>query len=250
MWVRGVHSYRSSSCGPKMSWDKPLTKLLDFRGGGPRDLVDIVDPWPASYCEDGNQKSGEKTTDFGCIVHLVNTGVFNYRSLNWLVCLISGCHQPYHTGNQASVRECKRTLSTNTTWWGGYGFSIVVVPGGINIVTGCGHGIYSDNMVCDRMRSLMTWHRIAIRIEPAFDGSLGRATVQSQSRVVQQRLEGVLTDGTKKMYRSSATVMSQQAWHVCRSIVKSWGFCIFCYGKRRVLGVLNRRIFFDAYLVR
>ena len=64
------------------------------------------------------------------------------------------------------------------------------------------------NIVWDRMKTFMTWDRIAIGIERASDASLGRATVQAQNRVVQQRLERVFRDGTKKMYRSPPTVMS------------------------------------------
>ena len=44
------------------------------------------------------------------------------------------------------------------------------------------------------MKTFMTWDRIAIGIERTSDASLGRATVQAQNRVVQQRLERVFRE--------------------------------------------------------
>ena len=64
------------------------------------------------------------------------------------------------------------------------------------------------NILWDRMKTFMTWDRIAIGIERTSDASVGRATVQVQNPVVQQRLERVFRDGTKKMYRSSTIVLS------------------------------------------
>lgn len=64
------------------------------------------------------------------------------------------------------------------------------------------------NILWDRMKTFMTWDRMAIGIERTSDASFGRATVQSENRVVQQRLARVFGDGTKKMYRSQPTVMS------------------------------------------
>ena len=55
---------------------------------------------------------------------------------------------------------------------------------------------------------LMTWDRMAIRIEGASDAGLGRAIVQTRNVFVQNKLkQHVCKDGTKKMYRSAATVM-------------------------------------------
>ena len=60
----------------------------------------------------------------------------------------------------------------------------------------------------DRMKILMTWDRMAIRIEGASDACLGRAIVQTRNVFVQNKLkQHVCKDGAKKMYRSAATVM-------------------------------------------
>ena len=60
----------------------------------------------------------------------------------------------------------------------------------------------------DRMRTLMTWDRMGIRIETASDAGLGRATMFTRNPFIQNKLQQhVCTDGSKKVYRSVATVM-------------------------------------------
>ena len=64
------------------------------------------------------------------------------------------------------------------------------------------------NMLWDRIKRFMTWDRYKIGIERTSDTSVGRATVQSENCVVQERLVCVFGDGTKQMYRSHPAVMS------------------------------------------
>lgn len=92
------------------------------------------------------------------------------------------------------------------------------------------------NILWDRMKTFMTWDRMAIGIERTSDASFGRATVQSENRVVQQRLARVFGDGTKKMYRSQPTVMS--GLQAC--VQKYREELQFCYGPLEVGDCLCR----------
>ena len=86
------------------------------------------------------------------------------------------------------------------------------------------------------MKTFMTWDRMAIGIERTSDASFGRATVQSENRVVQQRLARVFGDGTKKMYRSHPTVMSGLQACVQKVTILLWSF-----GSRRLSLQVVRR---------
>lgn len=73
MWVWGVHSYRILIMWPWMSWDKPFNEDL----GTTWLILLIRDLLPTVKMATRNP--ARKPCDFGCIVHLVNTGVFNYQ---------------------------------------------------------------------------------------------------------------------------------------------------------------------------